>query len=165
MNEIVIRHWLKSDFKEVRNILFQTWSDTYSFIPKDDILFHLEKNYCEEKLNLLYTDSNTQCFISEYDGSAVGWMKLFDNTSQIRFYLSSLYILPNYQGLGIGKLLLEKAGEIARLKNYDRIWLGVMKDNTKAYEWYINKGFNFVEEEPFQMGNTKVLHLIGYKLV
>jgi hypothetical protein len=40
-----------------------------------------------------------------------------------------------------------------------------MKQNIKALEWYKNLGFVFVEEEPFQMGLTGVMHLIGYKTI
>jgi ribosomal protein S18 acetylase RimI-like enzyme len=165
MAEIKIRNWLQSDFKSVRNILLQTWLDTYSFIPVDDIKFHLEKYYNEQKLNLLYSDPDTFCFIAEANKQPIGWMKLFNNHSQNRFYLSSLYVLPEYQGYGVGKLFMIKAEEIAKDKNYDRLWLGVMNDNTKALNWYKKLGFIFTEEEPFQMGNTKVMHSIGYKLI
>lgn len=165
MPQTKIRSWLKSDFKTVRKILTETWLDTYSFIPEEDILFHLDKFYSEEKLNILFIDPYTHCFITESDGLSSGWMKLYDNKSQKRFYVSSLYVLPQFQGSGIGKILMNKAEEIARQKGYDRIWLGVMKDNIKALEWYKKIGFNFVEEEPFQMGKTVVMHLIGYKLI
>lgn len=165
MPQIIIRTWLKSDFKAVRKILSETWLDTYRFIPDDDILSHLEKYYSEEKLNILFLDPYTQCFISESDGIPSGWMKLYDNKSQKRFYISSLYVLPKFQGFGIGKHLMNKAEEIAKQKNYDRIWLGVMKDNVKALEWYKKNNFYFDEEEPFQMGKTVVMHLIGYKLI
>lgn len=165
MSDIIIRSWIKSDFKSVRKILLETWLDTYRFIPEEDIRYHLEKFYSEEKLNILFIDPYTQCFISESNGEPAGWIKLYENRSQKRFYLSSLYILPKYQNKGIGRLLTNKAIEIARQKNYDRIWLGVMKDNIKALEWYKKNDFNFIEEEPFQMGKTTVMHLIGYKLI
>ena len=58
-----------------------------------------------------------------------------------------------------------KAEETAVKLKHDKVWLGVMKDNAKALEWYKKLGFQFVEEEPFKMGNTEVLHLIGYKFI
>lgn len=165
MYEIKIRSWLKSDFTVVRKILLQTWLETYSFIPEEDIRFHFEKFYNEDKLNLLFIDPHTQCFISELDEISVGWIKLFNNVSQNRFYVSSLYVLPKFQGYGVGTKLMDKAEEIAKSKNYDHIWLGVMNENKKALNWYQKQGFNFIEEEPFQMGKTTVMHLIGYKLL
>jgi len=82
-----------------------------------------------------------------------------------KFFISSLYVLPELQGYGIGKKLLVKAEEIAAKLKYEKVWLGVMKDNVKALEWYKKIGFQFVEEEPFKMGDTEVLHLIGYKVI
>lgn len=165
MSEIIIRKWRMNDFQIVRNILLKTWLDTYSFIPEDDIKFYLDKYYSEEKLKVIYTDKDTQCFISELNVKPVGWMKTFNNISQGRFYVSSLYVLPEFQGFRIGSMLMKKAEEIAKSKNFDRIWLGVMSKNIKALKWYEKKGFTFPEEEPFQMGKTKVMHLIGYKFI
>jgi ribosomal protein S18 acetylase RimI-like enzyme len=45
------------------------------------------------------------------------------------------------------------------------VWLGVMIQNTPALEWYKRTGFHFVEEAPFTMGNTTVVHLIGYRTI
>jgi len=90
-------------------------------------------------------------------------MKLFDDAVNKKFFVSSLYVLPVYQGFGIGKKLLNTAYASAASKNYNKVWLGVMKQNVKSLEWYKNLGFIFAEEEPFKMGETEVLHLIGYK--
>lgn len=165
MKNFSIREWSVKDFAIVRKILLETWLDTYTFIPEEDIRFHLEKFYSIEKLQQISIDTNTICLIAEVDEKPVGWMKLYDNEDQKRFYISSLYVLPAFQGYGIGKKFLEEAKSIARKRKYDRAWLGVMKDNFKALMWYEKNDFHFVEEEPFQMGKTTVIHLIGYKLI
>jgi len=165
MKNVLIRNWCEKDFPAVRKILLETWLDTYTFIPEEDIRFHLEKFYSIKKLKQLIVDSNTNCFIAEVNESPIGWMKLYNNEDQKRFYVSSLYILPDYQGYGIGRKFLEAAESLAGKMNYDRIWLGVMKDNIKALNWYKKIGLNFTEEEPFQMGKTSVIHLIGYKVI
>ena len=92
-------------------------------------------------------------------------MKLFNDEMADKFFISSLYVLPEFQGYGIGKKLLLQAEEIAAKLKHDKVWLGVMKDNIKALEWYRKIGFQFVEEEPFKMGETEVMHLIGYKVI
>ena len=76
-----------------------------------------------------------------------------------------MYVLPKYQGFGLGKKLLNEAYRIAKEKHFNKVWLGVMKQNVKSLEWYQNLGFIFDEEEPFQMGSTEVMHLIGYKVI
>lgn len=163
--ELNIRNWTKEDFNSVKNILLVTWKDTYSFIPQVDLLSHFEKFYADEKLEALLEDPFSQGIIAEVNSVPAGWMRLFEDQINKKFFVSSLYVLPEYQGYGVGKTLLNEAYKIARQMNYQKVWLGVMSKNVKALEWYKNIGFNFVEEEPFQMGNTQVMHLIGYKAI
>jgi len=161
--EITLRNWTEEDFQTVRNILLVTWKDAYHFIPEKDIIIHLDNFYSETKLLELFNDHRTNGILAEIENKPVGWMKLFDNQLAEKFFISSLYVLPGFQGYGIGRKLLLKAEETASKLKHDKVWLGVMKDNVKTLEWYRRIGFQFVEEEPFKMGKTEVLHLIGYK--
>jgi ribosomal protein S18 acetylase RimI-like enzyme len=164
-SEIILRNWTKEDFPTVRNILFVTWKDAYNFIPEKDIITHLENYYSEAKLLELYNNHLVKGILADLETKPVGWMKLFNDEMADKFFISSLYVLPNFQGYGIGKMLLLKAEDIASKLKHDKVWLGVMKDNLKALAWYKKFGFHFVEEEPFKMGNTQVMHLIGYKII
>jgi len=161
--ELTLRNWTKEDFQTVRNILLVTWKDAYHFIPEKDIITHLDNFYSETKLLELFNDHKTNGILAEIENKSVGWMKLFDDQLAEKFFISSLYVLPEFQGYGIGRKLLLKAEETASKLKHDKVWLGVMKDNVKTLEWYRKIGFQFVEEEPFKMGETEVLHLIGYK--
>ena len=161
--EITLRNWTKEDFQTVRNILLVTWKDAYHFIPEKDIITHLENYYSETKLLELFNDHYAKGILAEIENKPVGWMKLFDDQLAEKFFISSLYVLPEFQGYGIGRKLLLKAEETASKLKHDKVWLGVMKDNVKALEWYKKIGFQCVEEEPFKMGEKEVLHLIGYK--
>ena len=96
---------------------------------------------------------------------AVGWLKLSIDEAEKRFYLSSIYVLPEYQKLKIGRQLMEIAFTSAKEKGFSEIWIGVMDNNTNALGWYEKIGFEFVEELPFRMGNTEVQHLIGKKIL
>lgn len=164
-DEIIVRNWIKEDFQTVRNILLVTWKDAYHFIPQKDIITHLENYYSETKLLELFNNHLVKGILAEMNKTPVGWMKLFKDEIAEKFFISSLYVLPKFQGHGIGKKLLLYAEEKAVNLKYDKVWLGVMKDNIKALDWYKKIGFNFVEEEPFKMGDTEVMHLIGYKII
>jgi ribosomal protein S18 acetylase RimI-like enzyme len=92
-----------------------------------------------------------------------GYAKSNLSVSENKLYVQSMYVLPEFQGRGIGHLLLRSAERRAREFDLDRIWLGVMVQNTNALEWYKKNGFEFVEESPFMIGDTTVQHLIGYR--
>ena len=163
--EIKIRNWSKEDFLTVKNILLTTWKEAYSFIPEKDILNHFDEFYSEPKLIEILEDPFSEGIIAEIDTKPAGWMKLYEDKINKKFYVSSLYVLPDFQGFSLGKKLLFESYTIGKQKTYDRVWLGVMKQNVKALEWYQKLGFEFIEEEPFMMGSTQVMHLIGYKII
>lgn len=161
--EFQIRPWSEKDFYEVRKILSITWFETYNFIPEKDLVTYLDKYYSFENLHELFNNKNAFCFSVEFDNHLIGWMRLIDNKTDGKFYVSSLYILPKYQGLGIGKKLMQIAEKKAVELNHSDIWIGVMEKNTLTLNWYKKLGFNFIKEEPFIMGVTEVNHFIGYK--
>ena len=163
--EITIRNWTREDFSIVKNILLTTWKNTYTFIPEDDILSHFEKHYSEDRLIEILNDPFSKGIIAEVNSVPAGWLKLFEDHINKKFYVSSLYVLPEFQGFGLGKKLMNEAYRIAKEKHFPKVWLGVMKQNVKSLDWYKNLGFVFNEEEPFQMGKTQVMHLIGYKVI
>ena len=163
--EITIRNWTREDFSIVKNILLITWKNTYTFIPEEDILFHFEKHYSEDRLIEILNDPFSNGIIAEVNSVSAGWLKLFEDHINKKFFVSSLYVLPEFQGFGLGKKLLNEAYRIAKEKQFSKVWLGVMKQNVKSLDWYKSLGFIFDEEEPFQMGATQVMHLIGYKII
>lgn len=163
--EIKIRNWTRVDFPIVKNILLTTWKNAYTFIPEEDILSHFEKHYSEDRLIEILNDPFSKGIIAEVNSISAGWLKLFEDHINKKFFVSSLYVLPEYQGFGIGKKLLNEAYRIAKEKQFSKVWLGVMKQNEKSLEWYKKIGFVFAEEEPFRMGSTEVMHLIGFKII
>lgn len=162
-DKIYLRDWLRDDFKNVKNILLTTWRSTYTFIPEEDILLHYEKFYCDKELEKLFNSKSVTGIIAEVNSIPAGWMKLYEFVEEKRFFISSLYVIPDFQGIGLGKKMLLRACDIAKNNNYDKVWLGVMKQNINALEWYTKFGFIFTQEEPFQMGSSSIMHLIGYK--
>jgi diamine N-acetyltransferase len=160
---IAYRRWNMSDVESIRQLLLDTWMDTYSeFIPREDILEYLNEHYDTNSLRTFIDDQNVVGFIAEVDGAMAGYGKTFYNKEEMRLYVQQLYILPRFQGLGLGKQLMAFAAEHAKTFNLDRVWLGVMEKNMSALLWYQNMGYRIAEKIPFTMGKTQVDHYIGY---
>lgn len=84
----------------------------------------------------------------EYDGELVGYSMLSKTYSTERggicMWIEDLYILPEYQGKGIGKTYLNYLDD--RFKNESiRLRLEVAKSNTKAIELYKRYGFSEID--------------------
>jgi ribosomal protein S18 acetylase RimI-like enzyme len=105
------------------------------------------------------------CYVADIENTICGWLKLTDNKSENRFYLSSIYVLPEFQKMKIGEKLYHVACEEAVKKGFTEIYIGVMVQNKGALQWYRKLGFTFFEEQPFTMGTTSVPHLIGRKIL
>jgi ribosomal protein S18 acetylase RimI-like enzyme len=161
---IVIRPWEKNDLASIRRITWESWISAYlNFIPESDFKSYFDIHYTEESLLSMFDDPSMYGFIAEVEGQAAGYARLFFNHDENRLYVSSLYFLPDFQGLGMGNRLLEAAEGYATEKGLEELWIGVMVKNRRALDFYRKVGFQFVREEPFTMGKTTVNHLIGCK--
>jgi ribosomal protein S18 acetylase RimI-like enzyme len=161
---IIIRPWQKSDIRSIREITWQSWISTYSsFIPESDLRSYFDIHYTEASLLSMLDDPFTQGFVAKADDQVAGYARLYFNRDENHLYVSSLYLLAEFQGQEIGRQLLEAAEGYAAEKGFDELWIGVMVKNTQALLFYRKVGFIFVREEPFIMGKTTVNHLIGYK--
>lgn len=163
---VTIRVWTQNDLEVIRTITWETWLATYAeFIPEEDLRSYFDANYSLEMMRKLFHSVFMKGFLAEVNGCPAGCMRTFLNKEENRFYVSSLYILPAFQGKGIGTRLMAEAEKCALDYHLDQVWLGVMEQNIHALEWYKAQGFEFHEEAPFIMGNTSVNHFIGFKRI
>ncbi|WP_315822188.1 GNAT family N-acetyltransferase [Paraflavitalea speifideaquila] len=65
--------------------------------------------------------------------------------------LVKMYLLPEARGLGLGKLLIEKALAFAREAGYEQVYLETMPELKKAVSVYEKFGFHYLDGP---MGNT-----------
>ena len=159
-----IREWTRRDLPAIQKIGWATWLATYAdFVPLQDMEIFHHGYYSIEKLVGLYENPDMYGYMAEADGFPVGYSKCHDNRSEGRFYITSLYVLPEYQGLRLGKQLMEQGIARAKSIGHTRVWLGVMLANKKSLKWYLKNDFVFVEQLPFVMGFSEVSHLIGFK--
>ena len=161
-----IRAWTKKDLRDVQQVAWETWASAYGpFIPEEDRQEFHEAYYSIEKLEKLYSSPFVDGCVAEVDGKVVGYSKTFWKEEEGRFYITSLYVLPEYQKLHLGKKMMDFGIETAKNYKVDRVWLGVMVDNKPAIDWYLRQGFTFTVTMPFTIGNTVIDHLNGYKLI
>lgn len=160
------REWVMDDTAATQKVLFNTWVASYAdFIPMKDIQWYFNNYYSDINFARLFDDPLVWSFVAEVKGHVVGYARGKLNNDQNRFYLESLYVLPEFQGQGIGSELLKIVEKKASEKGHTAVWLGVMVQNIPSLEWYKKLGFKFVEESPFQMGKTSVNHLIGFRVI
>ncbi|MFM0626081.1 GNAT family N-acetyltransferase [Paraburkholderia xenovorans] len=73
--------------------------------------------------------------------------------------LDNLHTLPDYQGIGVGKLLMHAAKDWARAQGETQLYLYVLEGNTPAIGFYERQGWQFVGAEPDHMGGVDITAL------
>jgi len=162
----LIRPWRQTDLPWIQQVAWDTWEDAYgAFIPEADRREFHESYYATDKLLNLYNSAAVEGCVAVSGERVVGYSKTHWSPDRQEFFITSLYVLPEYQKLNLGKRMLDFGVEASRQFQVDRVWLGVMVENKPAIQWYLHHGFIFIEHRPFNIGNTVVDDLIGYKLI
>ncbi len=161
-----VRAWRRSDLPAIQQVAWDTWADAYgAFVPEEDRQDFHDSYYALKKLNNLFDSKIVEGCVALSKDKIVGYSKTYWNEQDNQFFITSLYVLPAYQKLQLGKKMMEFGIEVARGMKLDRVWLGVMVENKPAIEWYLRQGFIFDESKPFVIGKTTIEHLYGYKLI
>lgn len=96
--------------------------------------------------------------IGEVDGKPVGYLKLGPlelpvETERPAIFLSQLYILKDYHGVGIAHALMDWALEEAARRSAEEMYLTVYVDNLRARRFYDRYGFEPVGRYDFMVGS------------
>ena len=126
-----------------------------------DILAHCQKNNSPEAFAKYLQQPTTRAVLAEAEpGDApVGYMLCCEpdlpvDLSPRDYELRRIYLLHRFQGLGIGRALIDAAVEQARGLDRTRLLLGVYGKNYDAIRFYEKTGFAQIGERYFTVGAT-----------
>ncbi len=138
----------------------RTFSDAYSCtLSAKDLDDYLGKAFSREQMLEDIADPEVLLFLGLISNTLCAYIKLRPTPTRrcVRganpIELLRLYVLPGRQGRKIGTALLDVGLKAARDKAYDTCWLKVWDENAKAIEFYTNKGFATVGNEPYPVGS------------
>jgi ribosomal protein S18 acetylase RimI-like enzyme len=87
------------------------------------------------------SEGGCQIFGIEDDGNIVGWLTIGKESWSDRLRIFELLIIEEYRDKGYGKLLVQKAEEVAKEKGCYCVILETQTDNYNAIEFYKKCGF------------------------
>lgn len=159
---IHIRKCNLDDLEHLLAISYQTFHETFSAQNSaENMKAYSDETYTKENFTAELKNPHSQFFYILYDGECAGFLKLNILTAQSEpmgddaLEVERIYILKKYQGLGLGKALLNLAHEEAKRLDKKSIWLGVWEFNNKAISFYKKKGFKKVGSHSFFMGDDE----------
>jgi putative acetyltransferase len=125
----MIRKFQNSDMDQIINIWLDASIKSHDFV---------DSGFWESKIDdmrNIYIPSG-ETYIYEEDEMIKGFVSLYKNT------VGALFVSPSFQGLAIGKKLIEKSKEIRQ-----QLDLTVYKENIKSIEFYKKNGFKIEKEQ------------------
>ncbi|EAZ95703.1 putative acetyltransferase [Flavobacteria bacterium BAL38] len=147
----------KEQLSIVAELAYEIWPTAYGeILSSEQLQYMLAQFYSLEALETQF--QNGQHFLLLKDAErAVGFLSYELNCyhSQ-KLKIHKIYVLSSEQGKGLGKLLIDKAIEIAIAQNQKAVFLNVNKYN-KARFFYEKLGFTIVKEEVIEIGNGYVM--------
>lgn len=125
----------EEDFSAAGAVLSEAWQASHGFCGPDFLARHTP----EERAKYLKTADRQgkRVFTLANDGKVLGLASLLGSE------IGDLYVLPEAQGLGYGRLLLDFA--VRQAEGTPTLWL--LENNAAAQRFYENAGFAFTGRE------------------
>jgi diamine N-acetyltransferase len=160
MLDIILR---KANFEDVEVLIKlgkTTFLETFAAQnSKENMDAYLSEGFAFKKVKSELRDTNSQFYFAVFENKEIGYLKLNFAKAQTELQDSTameverIYVLNEFQGKGIGKLLYNKAIEEAKPRHANYIWLGVWEENHKALAFYEKLGFKPFDKHIFKLGN------------
>lgn len=151
----------KNQLSIIKDLAYNIWPSTYGDILSNAQLEYMLHNFYSIA-NLEKQMDNGQVFELLFeDTNAIGFVAYelncnFENLSQPLTKIHKIYLLPETQGKGFGKFMIDEIVKIAKSNNQKGVFLNVNKYN-KAKFFYEKLGFVISKEEVIDIGNDYVM--------
>lgn len=148
-----------TDIPVIKSMAEVVFRHTYSSIlSASQVQYMMEWMYSTESLEKQFKDGHC-FFLAGNNNTPVGYMSIqkegVTDDGITVFHLHKLYVMPEWQGSGVGELLFKQACEYASGNKNSakaRIELNVNRFN-KAVGFYLRMGMKIAHEGDFAIGN------------
>ncbi|MWB94167.1 GNAT family N-acetyltransferase [Flavobacterium sp. GA093] len=143
-----------NDIQSIQSIVNITWPITYgAILSKEQLDYMLGLFYSTEALTEQY-DKKVQLFYMIYEEETIiGFIGIEHHyNSKALTKIHKIYLLPETQGKGIGKKVIDKIEKLALANNSKALLLNVNRFNS-ALGFYKKIGFEIVDEVNIDIGN------------
>jgi GNAT superfamily N-acetyltransferase len=148
-----IRQATINDLETIRQIAEKTWWATYSpILEKEQISFMLGEIYSVEKISSQLINGTQSYLLLLEDDQPVAFAGYSPREEDPDIYkLHKLYCLPETQGKGYGKILINEVANKTLEAGKHTLDLNVNRYN-KAKDFYEKMGFEIAYEEDVPIG-------------
>jgi diamine N-acetyltransferase len=149
----VIRNATEADLPVIRELTKKIWPVTYGeILTREQIDYMIDLIYDPGILKKQMNEEGHVFIMLDQDGSSAGFVDYSLIQDPGIYKLHKIYLLPELQGKGLGKKLIEEViGRVKALQGHS-LRLNVNRSN-KAIYFYEKIGFKKLYEEDIDIGN------------
>ena len=139
----IIRLATENDCKELSELKYSVWKETYRNIYSDEIIDNYDIDKNKNKFLSIVSNPNIDLYVVEDNNKLVGYMDCGIPYRPYKNYkqeIGLLYLLKEYQRKGIGKKLFAIAKNKIKENGYNDFFVSCNKYNIKAHEFYKKMG-------------------------
>ena len=143
----------KTQLEIVRDLAYKIWPDTYGqILSTEQLNYMLDNFYTINSLEKQF-DAGHVFLLVEEDGQYLGFAAYEVNCKEKgKAKLHKIYVMPNTQGKGIGKKVIEDIQKLALENHSASLSLNVNRFNS-ALSFYKKTGFKIIDEVNIDIGN------------
>jgi len=145
---IAIHEAAQHEFETIREIAYKTWPATYGeILEKHQLDYMLDAFYSVKVLEQNAKEKNHHFLLAKENDVALAFISYehhYQNKPVTRIH--KIYILPETQGKGIGKLLIDHVEVLAVANESETLSLNVNRFNMAQF-FYKKLGFEIVAAE------------------
>jgi ribosomal protein S18 acetylase RimI-like enzyme len=150
---LTIKNAYINDIPEIRELTMQVWPHTYTpILGTEQVAYMIDLFYAPDALQKQMEDYHHRFILCYDEGRAVGFAS-YGETSPDVFKLHKLYVLPELQGRGAGKFMVQHIADELRSEGVKYLRLNVNRYNASAITFYEKIGFKHHMEEDIDIGN------------
>ncbi len=144
----------EEDYEIIREIAYKTWPGAFKdILSEKQMNYMLEMMYSTEAMRNQVTDlGHIYLLVKEKGGKFLGYVSYETDYKPDTTKIHKIYVLPETQGKGIGKILIEKIASVAKNAGNTVISLNVNRFN-KAIQFYEYLGFYIEGSEDIDIGD------------
>lgn len=136
---------------------------------EENMKHYLAKAFTSEKISAELNNPHSRFYLLFVDEQLAGYLKVntysaqSENMGDEALEVERIYLKKSFQKLGLGKVLMDKAIDIAVEESKTIIWLGVWEKNENAIAFYSKAGFEKSGKKIFYMGDEQQTDFIMKK--
>ena len=127
-------------------LMQRIYPPAYSQLWKNnDCNWYINSQYNLKHVTKELDVKNTDYFFIQYNTKTIGILRLVHQIAEATTKLHRLYLDHDYQGLGLGKQLMQLSEDRAKANQSTSIWLEAMDTQLQALNFYKKCGFKIVD--------------------